>query len=119
MSHIVCQTTHAGDQTGHLLWRLMHGEVPNRRVPKAAILLIGTNDLGRARRQRNDPADAAPDAVRRCAAARVDILGAIQQHGMCNPAEWHHSRWCPQGPYTVLLSETALVLTVTVHLSPG
>jgi hypothetical protein len=61
--------TPAGDQTGHLLWRLLHGEVPGRRQPKAAILLIGTNDLGRARRQRNDPTDAAPDAVRRCVGA--------------------------------------------------
>ena len=81
MSQMLCHTTSAGDQTGHLLWRLVHGEVPKRRQPMAAILLIGTNDLGQARRQRNDPTDAAPDAVRRCAAApRHDI--------QCNPAAW-------------------------------
>lgn len=68
MPQSFCYTSPAGDQTGHLLWRLVHGEVPKKRVPRAAILLIGTNDLGRARRQRNDPTDAAPDAVRRSAA---------------------------------------------------
>jgi hypothetical protein len=35
-----------GDATCHLLWRLTHGELDGIR-PKAAILLIGANNLGR------------------------------------------------------------------------
>ena len=35
----------SGDRTGHLLWRLQHGEWPDA-PPKVAILLIGTNDIG-------------------------------------------------------------------------
>lgn len=52
----------------------MHGELPKAHAPKAAILLIGTNDLGLARRQRNDPMDAAPNAVRRCAPADLWLV---------------------------------------------
>lgn len=35
----------SGDQSGHLMWRLQHGEWPPV-PPRAVILLIGTNDLG-------------------------------------------------------------------------
>lgn len=35
-----------GDQTFHLRWRLLNGELPARRHPRLAVLLIGTNDLG-------------------------------------------------------------------------
>ena len=35
----------AGDQVGHLWWRVQNGEVPSRRHPKAVVVLIGTNDL--------------------------------------------------------------------------
>lgn len=34
-----------GDNTSHLLWRLQNGEVDNIS-PKAAVLLIGANDMG-------------------------------------------------------------------------
>ena len=34
-----------GDNTSHLLWRLQHGEVDGIS-PKAAVLLIGANDMG-------------------------------------------------------------------------
>jgi lysophospholipase L1-like esterase len=36
-----------GDATSHLLWRLTHGEIDGI-APKAAVLLIGANNLGRA-----------------------------------------------------------------------
>ncbi len=35
-----------GDQTFHLRWRLLDGELPARRHPQLVVLLIGTNDLG-------------------------------------------------------------------------
>ena len=45
--HVMLQFCVAGDCTGHLLWRLQNGELPDRaHQPKAVILLIGTNDLG-------------------------------------------------------------------------
>lgn len=34
-----------GDGTRHLLWRIMHGEIDSIG-PKAAAILIGTNDIG-------------------------------------------------------------------------
>ncbi|KAK9814717.1 hypothetical protein WJX72_010374 [[Myrmecia] bisecta] len=36
----------SGDQTGHLLWRMMNGHLPVVHQPKVAVILIGTNDLG-------------------------------------------------------------------------
>jgi lysophospholipase L1-like esterase len=35
----------SGDGTGHLLWRIIHGEV-DRITPKVAVVLIGANDIG-------------------------------------------------------------------------
>ncbi|KAL4439834.1 hypothetical protein ABPG75_002835 [Micractinium tetrahymenae] len=35
-----------GDQTFHLRWRLLNGELPARQHPRLVLLLIGTNDLG-------------------------------------------------------------------------
>ena len=35
-----------GDATSHLLWRMMHGELEGLS-PKAAVILIGANNLGR------------------------------------------------------------------------
>ncbi len=35
-----------GDNTGHLLWRMQNGELDGLR-PKAAVVLIGANNLGR------------------------------------------------------------------------
>ncbi len=36
----------SGDATSHLLWRVMHGEIDGI-APRAAIIMIGTNNLGR------------------------------------------------------------------------
>ena len=36
-----------GDATSHLLWRMTHGEIDGI-APKAAVILIGANNLGRA-----------------------------------------------------------------------
>ena len=35
-----------GDQTAHLQWRLLHGQLLIQNPPKVAVLMIGTNDLG-------------------------------------------------------------------------
>lgn len=36
----------AGDQVAHLLWRLIHGDIPVIHKPKLVVVMIGTNDLG-------------------------------------------------------------------------
>ena len=38
----------AGDQTAHLLWRVLHGEVFEQHPPQLSIVLIGANDLSTA-----------------------------------------------------------------------
>ena len=43
----------SGDGTRHLLWRIMHGEIDGI-APKAAVVLIGTNDIGWLRRTAAD-----------------------------------------------------------------
>src|SRR5213592_1779890 len=35
-----------GDQTGHVLWRITDGHELDRLDPKAAVLMIGTNNIG-------------------------------------------------------------------------
>jgi len=35
----------AGDQIGHMWWRMLNGQLPIRKHPKAVVILIGTNDL--------------------------------------------------------------------------
>ena len=64
----------AGDQTAHLWWRLLHGEVPlstavhQGKAPRVAVVLIGTNDLGAADCHCNatELLAAAPGIVQRC-----------------------------------------------------
>jgi lysophospholipase L1-like esterase len=41
-----------GDRTEHLLWRIEHGNIDRQRA-EIAVLLIGTNDIGRNRPARN------------------------------------------------------------------
>ncbi len=36
----------AGDQTANLWWQLRNGLLPRRNLPDAAVVMIGTNDLG-------------------------------------------------------------------------
>jgi len=45
----------AGDQSPNLLWRLIHGELPEHLQPKVFWVLIGTNDFGHG--------DCSPDMV--------------------------------------------------------
>lgn len=35
----------SGDQIGHLWWRFLNGDIPVAKHPKAAVVLIGTNDM--------------------------------------------------------------------------
>jgi lysophospholipase L1-like esterase len=68
-----------GDRTEHLLWRLKHGNLDGP-APKVAVLLIGTNDIGR-----NRPPEVIAEGVRtilevlrsRLPAARVLLLGVL------------------------------------------
>ena len=63
----------AGDHSGNLLWRLQHGETPDaQHQPAAAVVLIGTNDLGwsmlpktRGGLEMKDPTPCARGAVAR------------------------------------------------------
>ncbi|CAL8470097.1 g9639 [Coccomyxa elongata] len=53
----------AGDQIGHLWWRMLHGQFPVR-PPKVAVVLIGTNDLY---------------AVSECTQnSRIDLIQSVQ-----------------------------------------
>lgn len=66
----------AADQTGHLLHLLRNGGTPSAaKAPRAAILLIGTNDMGvPASHGAADPSDFAAGAVARCAAAHAHYV---------------------------------------------
>ena len=45
---------HAGDQVGHLWWRILNGELPVAKQPRVITVLIGTNDLTAADCNRNE-----------------------------------------------------------------
>ena len=66
----------AADQTGHLLHLLRNGGTPSAaKAPRAAVLLIGTNDMGLpASHGAADPSDFAAGAVTRCAAAHAHCI---------------------------------------------
>ena len=63
----------AADQTGHLLWRLRNGHTPAAaKAPKAAVILIGTNDLGHAAEAGiAEPSLFAPNALFRCCPGEI------------------------------------------------
>ncbi len=90
-----------GDTTGQLLWRVMHGEAPAReREPKAAIILIGANDViaSHAVKQRRQA-----DSVRilQLTFIRPTVFaGAIHMHSICGQPVQHmllrlHGSSCP------------------------
>lgn len=70
----------SGDTTANVLWRLNHGEVEGLH-PKAAVVLIGTNDTGVARRTAAQT-EAGIDAVvadleRRLPGTRILLMGIL------------------------------------------
>lgn len=58
------------DKTCHLMWRLLHGTSPQGLHTKAAVLLIGTNDLGYA-------AEKGPEAILAVVNSTIQHIKAI------------------------------------------
>lgn len=69
-----------GDATSHLLWRITHGELEGLH-PKAAVILIGANNLGRLHWPAADDVrgiEAVVEAVRaRLPGTRILLLGVL------------------------------------------
>jgi lysophospholipase L1-like esterase len=69
-----------GDATAHLLWRMMHGELDGI-APKAAIILIGANNLGRLHWSADDTVlgieAVVAEARRRLPHAKILLLGIL------------------------------------------
>jgi len=69
-----------GDATSHLLWRLEHGEVAGI-APRAAVVLIGANNLGRLHWPADDDvagiAAVLDETRRRLPQTRVLLLGVL------------------------------------------
>ena len=53
----------AGDQTQHVLWRIEHGELDDI-APKAAVIMIGTNNFGDAHMSPEETAEGIAAVVR-------------------------------------------------------
>jgi lysophospholipase L1-like esterase len=70
----------AGDATSHLLWRIEHGEIDGI-APKAAIILIGANNLGRLHWPTADDVLGIETVVaavhRRLPATKILLLGVL------------------------------------------
>lgn len=70
----------SGDATSHLLWRLMNGEVEGL-APKAAVILIGANNLGRLHWPPGETIEGIAAVVaetrRRLPRARILLLGVL------------------------------------------
>ena len=74
------------DQTGHLLWLLRNGGTPSAaKAPKAAVILIGTNDIGfPASHGAADPSDFASGAVVRCERIQMDTQDSCRHSSLTN-----------------------------------
>lgn len=70
----------SGDATSHLLWRIMNGEVEGLS-PKAAVILIGANNLGRLRWPPGETIEGIGAVVaetrRRLPRTRILLLGVL------------------------------------------
>ena len=116
----------AGDQSAHLQWRLLHGELLVQNPPRVAVLMIGTNDLGAAaecfgynatliasavkktfeRCVPDNPIDSRP-RTHLCAAAASSSVLALQR-GRKNTALGTHST---QGRRSVAFSQAVMPTT--------
>ena len=69
-----------GDNTGHLLWRMANGELDGIQ-PKAAVVLIGANNMGRVRwsapQTLSGIGAVVEDLQRRLPATKVLLLGVL------------------------------------------
>ena len=69
-----------GDNTGHLLWRMQNGELDGIR-PRAAVVLIGANNLGRVRWSAPQTiagvVAVVDEARRRLPGARILLIGIL------------------------------------------
>ena len=82
----------AGDQIDNLLWRLQHGETP-QKAPKVAVVLIGTNDFGAVdlcSGTDTDLLDAVPGVIRRYAPNCKQRISAASQVRRPMRAEHSH-----------------------------
>ena len=73
--------THAGDQSGNLLWRItVGGEWPTVHMPKTVYLLIGTNDLTFAdcHEDMQEIKDAAVGIIDRCGTSSCCVQRVVQ-----------------------------------------
>ena len=80
----------AGDQVGHLWWRILNGELPVARQPLVYTLLIGTNDLTAADCNKNEtellaivPGIAARYAYTQAATPSTQTLARSQSLSSC------------------------------------
>ena len=55
-----------GDQTGHVLWRITEGKELEGIKPKVAVIMIGTNNIGRQHAPSRSPTASRPSS-RSCA----------------------------------------------------
>jgi lysophospholipase L1-like esterase len=68
----------SGDQTHHLLWRLRNGEISRKHPPRLAVVLIGTNNLGVARRHVNGKSLSAEEVAESLMEAVPAIISDIE-----------------------------------------
>lgn len=69
-----------GDQIGHLLWRLEHGDLPELHQPKVVVVMIGINDLGAAA----DCSQGVTDVITKAADGVNDRSEPSHRESSCN-----------------------------------